>query len=102
MKFEPLEDRVLVLRIESEKQKGLIIIPDKFQEKAQVGIIKAVSLGHRVDGQFIEPSIEVGDKILFGKYSGTEIKLDEIEYIIMREADILGILHEGDENVKAD
>jgi len=101
MQFEPLEDRVLVLRV-NEAQKGLIVVPDAYKEKAQVGIIKAISLGHTTDGKFIEPSVEVDDKILFGKYSGTEIKLDDIEYIIMREGDILGILHEGDKDVKAD
>src|SRR5262245_39959837 len=90
MKFTQLEDRVLVERQEPEKQRGLIIIPDAHQEKPQVGIVIAVSEGKYGDnGEIIPPLVDVGDRILFGKYSGTEINLDGKHYIIMREGDIL-------------
>ena len=78
-----------------EEQKGLIIIPDSLQGKAQVGIVRAVASGKIDDtGKRIPLSVDLGEKILFGKYSGSDVKLDGVEYIIMRETDILGVLHD--------
>jgi len=94
MSFKPLHDRVLVRRIESEaKPKGGLIIPDSAKEKPQEGEIVAVGEGARKDsGELIPMSVKAGDRILFGKWSGTEIKLDGEELLIMKESDILGIL----------
>jgi len=94
MSFKPLHDRVLVRRIESEaKTKGGLIIPDSAKEKPQEGEIVAVGEGARKDsGELIPMSVKAGDRILFGKWSGTEIKLDGEELLIMKESDILGIL----------
>ena len=94
MKFRPLGDRILVKRIkEEEKTKGGIIIPDTAKEKPQEGKVVAVGKGkYGDDGKLIPPEVKAGDKILFGKYSGSEIKLEGEEHIILREDDILGIL----------
>ena len=94
MKFTPLHDRVLVRRIESdEKTKGGLIIPDSAKEKPSEGEIIAVGEGARKDnGELIAPAVKAGDKILFGKWSGTEITLDGEELLIMKESDILGII----------
>jgi chaperonin GroES len=94
MKIRPLQDRVLVERVEEEhKTKGGIIIPDTAKEKPQEGKIVAVGKGKlNEDGKVIPPGVKAGDRILFGKYSGSEIKLDGSEYLIMREEDILGVL----------
>jgi chaperonin GroES len=94
MKIRPLQDRVIVKRIaEEEKTKGGIIIPDTAKEKPQEGKIIAVGKGKRNDeGKVIPLDIKVGDKILFGKYSGSEIKIDGDEHLIMREEDILGVI----------
>ncbi|MGC1679336.1 MAG: co-chaperone GroES [Candidatus Binataceae bacterium] len=94
MKFRPLGDRILVKRIkEEEKTKGGIIIPDTAKEKPQEGKVVAVGKGkYGDDGKLIPIEVKTGDKILFGKYSGSEIKLEGDEHIIMREDDILGIL----------
>jgi len=94
MKIRPLQDRVIVKRIaEEEKTKGGIIIPDTAKEKPQEGKIVAVGKGKvNDDGKLIPPEVKVGDKILFGKYSGSEIKLNGEEHLIMREEDILGIV----------
>ena len=94
MKIKPLGDRILVKRIEEEeKSKGGIIIPDSAKEKPQEGIIIAAGKGKLSDdGQLIPMEVKEGDKILFGKYSGTEVNLDGGEHLIMREDDILGIL----------
>ena len=95
MKIRPLQDRVLVKRIEDEveKTKGGIIIPDTAKEKPQQGKIIAVGKGKvNDDGKLTPLDVKVGDKILFGKYSGSEIKLDGEEHLIMREEDILGVL----------
>jgi chaperonin GroES len=91
---KPLADRVLVQRVaEEEKTKGGIIIPDSAKEKPQEGKVIAVGDGRVLDnGTTVKPSVKTGDRILFGKYSGTEIKLNGEEYLIMREEDILGIL----------
>ena len=94
MDFTPLHDRVLVRRIEGdEKTKGGLIIPDSAKEKPQEGEVVSVGEGSRKDsGELIPMSVKAGDKILFGKWSGTEVKLDGEEYLIMKESDILGVL----------
>ena len=94
MKFRPLHDRVVVRRIEGEeKTKGGIIIPDTAKEKPQEGEVIAVGPGARDDSGKIQPlDVAVGDRILFGKWSGTEVKLDGQDLLIMKESDILGVL----------
>ena len=95
MKIRPLQDRVLVKRLEEEveKTKGGIIIPDTAKEKPQQGKVIAVGKGKANDDGKITPlDVKVGDTILFGKYSGSEIKLDGEEHLIMREEDILGVI----------
>ena len=94
MDFTPLHDRVLVRRIEGEeKTKGGLIIPDSAKEKPQEGEVVACGEGSRKDsGELIPMSVKAGDRILFGKWSGTEVKLDGEEYLIMKESDILGVL----------
>lgn len=94
-KFRPLHDRVVVKRIVAEaKTKGGIIIPDSAQEKPQEGEVVAVGPGGRDEaGKLIPIDIKVGDKVLFGKWSGTEIKLDGQELLIMKESDIMGVLN---------
>ena len=93
-KIRPLQDRVIVKRIEEKEQvRGGIIIPDTAKEKPQEGEVIAVGNGKLLDnGTRIEPGVKAGDKVLFGKYSGTEIKLDGEEYLILREDEILGII----------
>ena len=93
MKFRPLHDRVLIKALESEeKTPGGIIIPDTAKEKPQEGEIVAVGSGARTeDGKIIPMDVKVGDKVLFGKWSGTEVKIDGVEYSIMKESDIMGI-----------
>ena len=89
----PLHDRVLVRRIaEQEKTAGGIIIPDTAKEKPQEGEVVAVGSGRREKGELIPLDVKVGDRILFGKYSGSEIKLDDQEYLILREEEILAKL----------
>lgn len=94
MKIRPLQDRVIVKRVEEEgKTKGGIIIPDTAKEKPMEGLVVAVGKGKTADdGKLIKPDVKAGDRILFGKYSGTEVKIDGDELLIMREDDILGIL----------
>ena len=94
MTFRPLHDRVLVRRVESEeKTKGGIIIPDTAKEKPQEGKVIAVGPGGRDEaGKLIPIDMQVGDRVLFGKWSGTEVKLDGQELLIMKESDILGVL----------
>ncbi len=94
MAFTPLHDRVLVRRIEGEeKTKGGLIIPDAAKEKPAEGEIVSVGAGARDDdGDRIAMDVKVGDKILFGKWSGTEVKIDDEDLLIMKESDILGIL----------
>ena len=94
MKIRPLQDRVIVKRIEEEaKTKGGIIIPDTAKEKPMEGLVVSVGKGKTADdGKLIKPDVKAGDRILFGKYSGTEVKIDGQELLIMREDDILGIL----------
>jgi chaperonin GroES len=94
MKIRPLQDRVIVRRLEEEeKTKGGIIIPDTAKEKPQEGKVIAVGKGKVTEeGKVIPLDVKPGDKILFGKYSGTEIKIEGEEHLIMREEDILGII----------
>ena len=94
MGFRPLHDRVLVRRVEAdEKTAGGIIIPDTAKEKPQEGEVIAVGTGARADDGKVTPlDVKAGDKILFGKYSGSEIKVDGEELLIMREEDILGVV----------
>ena len=96
MKFRPLHDRVVVRRIDAEeKSKGGIIIPDTAKEKPQTGEIIAVGPGGRDEsGKLIPIDVKTGDKVLFGKWSGTEVKIDGDEYLIMKESDIMGVLVE--------
>jgi chaperonin GroES len=94
MKFRPLQDRVLIRRIESEeKTAGGIIIPDTAKEKPQEGEVVSVGPGARDESGKVHPlDVKAGDRVLFGKWSGSEIKLDNEELIIMKESDILGVL----------
>ena len=94
MSFRPLGDRVLVRRVEEEaKTKGGIIIPDTAKEKPQEGEVVAVGPGARdEDGKRIDMDVKVGDRILFGKWSGTEVRLDGEDLLIMKESDILGVV----------
>jgi chaperonin GroES len=97
MKFRPLHDRVAVRRVEEEqKTKGGIIIPDTAKEKPMQGEVLAVGPGVRDEkGELVKLDVQVGDRILFGKWSGTEVKIDGDELLIMKESDIMGILEEG-------
>jgi chaperonin GroES len=95
MKIRPLYDRIVVKRVESEAEKthGGLYIPDSAKEKPQEGEVVAVGKGKRLeDGKVVPLDVQAGDRILFGKYSGSEIKLDGEEYLIMREDEVLGIL----------
>ncbi|EDM72661.1 putative manganese-dependent inorganic pyrophosphatase [Roseobacter sp. AzwK-3b] len=94
MAFKPLHDRVLVRRVESEeKTAGGLIIPESAKEKPQEGEVVAIGEGARKDsGELIEMAVKAGDKVLFGKWSGTEITLDGEELLIMKESDILGVI----------
>ncbi|MCL2567770.1 MAG: co-chaperone GroES [Alphaproteobacteria bacterium] len=94
MNFKPLHDRILVKRIEQEqKTAGGILIPDSAQEKPIQGEVVAVGNGITLENGQVKPlNVAVGNKILFGKYSGTEIKLDGMEYLIMKESDVYGII----------
>ena len=94
LKFRPLQDRVVVKRIEAEeKTKGGIIIPDTAKEKPQEGEIGAVGPGGRDEnGKLITMGVKAGDRVLFGKWSGTEVKIDGDELLIMKESDIMGVI----------
>ena len=94
MNIRPLHDRVIVKRLEQKEQmKGGIIIPDSAKEKPQQGEVIAVGKGKMLDsGERVTPEVKAGDRILFGKYSGNEVKIEEEEFLIMREDEILGIL----------
>ncbi len=93
-RITPLQDRVIIKRIEEAEQvRGGIIIPDSAKEKPQEGEVIAVGQGKRLDsGERLTLDVQAGDRVLFGKYAGTEVKLDGEEYLIMREDDILGII----------
>jgi chaperonin GroES len=97
MKFRPLQDRVLVRRVEAEeKTKGGIIIPDTAKEKPQEGEVIAVGPGARDEsGKLIPIDIKAGDRILFGKWSGTEIKIEGEDLLIMKESDVMGVVETG-------
>jgi chaperonin GroES len=97
MKIKPLQDRLVVKRIEAEETtKGGLIIPDTAKEKPVEGTVVAVGNGKTLkDGSVRSLEVKVGNKVLFGKYSGTEVKLDGIEHIILREDDVLAITNEG-------
>lgn len=94
MKIRPLQDRILVKRLEGEeKTAGGIIIPDNAKEKPQQGQIIAIGNGKVLDdGKVRKPDVKVGDKVLFSKYSGSEVKLDGTEHLILREEDLLGVI----------
>ncbi len=103
MKFRPLHDRVVIKRIEAEeKTTGGIIIPDTAKEKPQEGEVIAVGPGGRDEsGKLVPIDVKVGDRVLFGKWSGTEVKLDGVEYLIMKESDLMGVLEEAEGRRKA-
>jgi len=94
MKVRPLQDRVIVRRIEEKEARsvGGIIIPDTAKEKPQEGKVVAVGKGRREDGKLIAVDVKAGDRVLFGKYTGSEIKIDGEEHLILREEDILGVV----------
>jgi chaperonin GroES len=103
MNFRPLGDRVVVRRVEEEtKTKGGIIIPDTAKEKPQEGEVLSVGPGARdEDGEYIKMDVKAGDRILFGKWSGTEVKIDGEDLIIMKESDILGVIEGASAAAKA-
>jgi chaperonin GroES len=104
MNIRPLYDRIVVKRLTEmeEKTSGGLIIPDSAKEKPQEGEVVAVGKGKRLeDGKVVPLDVQVGDRILFGKYSGSDIKLDNQEYMIMREDEVLGILSDAGKKAKA-
>ena len=103
MHFTPLHDRVVVRRIEGEeKTKGGLIIPDTAKEKPSEGEVIAVGEGARKDsGELIPMAVKAGDRILFGKWSGTEVKIEGEDLLIMKESDVLGIIQSGSKAAKA-
>jgi chaperonin GroES len=103
MKFRPLHDRVVIKRIDAEAtSKGGIIIPDNVKEKPSQGEIVAVGPGGRDEaGKLIAIDLEVGDRVLFGKWSGTEVKIDGQDLLIMKESDIMGVLEASESKKKA-
>ena len=104
MKIRPLYDRIVVKRIEdsAEKTASGLFIPDSAKEKPQEGEVMAVGQGKRADdGKLIALDVKAGDRVLFGKYSGSEIKLDGEEFLIMREDEVLGVLDGGAKKAKA-
>jgi chaperonin GroES len=103
MKFRPLHDRVVVTRIDAEeKTTGGIIIPDTAKEKPQEGRVVAIGPGGRDEnGKLIPIDVKIGDRVLFGKWSGTEVKIDGVDYLIMKESDIMGVLDESVAKKKA-
>ena len=103
MNFRPLHDRVVVQRIDAEeKTKGGIIIPDTAKEKPTEGEVIAVGPGGRDEsGKLIPIDLKAGDRVLFGKWSGTEVKIDGVEYLIMKESDIMGVIEQTTARAKA-
>jgi chaperonin GroES len=103
MQLRPLHDRILITRVEQgEQKKGAIIIPDSAKEKPSEGMVVAVGAGKRLDdGTVIAPDVKAGDHILFGKYSGSEVTVDDTEYLILREDEILAVIEGGDNAEKA-
>lgn len=94
MKIRPLQDRIIVKRVESEEKTAFgIIIPDNAKEKPMEGEVMAVGSGKMLDdGKLRKPDVKVGDRVLFSKYAGSEVKIDGIEHLVMREDDLLGVL----------
>src|ERR1700716_4364390 len=103
MNIRPLYDRIVVKRIENEEtMQGGLHIPDSAKEKPQEGEVVATGKGKRLeDGKVVPLDVQVGDRILFGKYSGSDIKIDNVEYMIMREDEVLGILSGAEKKAKA-
>jgi chaperonin GroES len=104
MDIRPLHDRIVVKRIEDEAEKtaGGLFIPDSAKEKPQQGEVVAVGAGKRNEkGERVAMDVKAGDRILFGKYSGSDIKIDGVEYLIMREDEVLGVLEGGSKKAKA-
>ncbi|SRR5579871_6327790 len=103
MKFRPLHDRVVVKRLDAEeKSAGGIIIPDSAREKPSQGEVVAVGPGGRDEaGKLVPLDVQVGNRVLFGKWSGTEVKIDGVDYLIMKESDIMGVLEEATTKKKA-
>jgi chaperonin GroES len=103
MKFRPLHDRIVIKRIEAEaKSAGGIIIPDTVKEKPQQGEVVAVGPGGRDEsGKLIPIDVKAGDRVLFGKWSGTEVRIDDDDYLIMKESDIMGVLVDSTARKKA-
>ena len=103
MKFRPLHDRIVVERLDAEaKSAGGIIIPDTAQEKPSQGKVVAVGPGGRDEaGKLIPIDLKAGDRVLFGKWSGTEVKIDSVDYLIMKESDIMGVIDEPATKKKA-
>src|SRR5437588_13044880 len=103
MKFRPLHDRVVVERIEAEARTAAgIIIPDSAKEKPQQGEVVAIGPGGRDEsGKLVPVDVKVGDRVLFGKWSGTEVKIDGVECLIMKESDIMGVLTQAEVRKKA-
>jgi chaperonin GroES len=103
MKFRPLHDRVVIKRIEAEaRSAGGIIIPDTAQEKPQQGEVISVGPGgHDESGKLIPIDLKAGDRVLFGKWSGTEVKIDDAEYLIMKESDLMGVMSGTEAHKKA-
>ena len=101
--IRPLQDRVIIRRIEEGEQiRGGIIIPDSAKEKPQEGEVIAAGGGKKLDsGERLTLDVKEGDRVLFGKYAGTEVKLDDQDYLIMREDDILGVIERASEHTKA-
>ena len=101
--IKPLQDRVIIKRIEEGEQvRGGIIIPDSAREKPQEGEVIAAGAGKKLDsGERLQLDVKEGERVLFGKYAGTEVKLDDEEYLIMREDDILGVIERASESSKA-
>jgi len=103
MKFRPLHDRIVIKRIDADaKSAGGIIIPDTVKEKPQQGVVVAVGPGGRDEsGKLIPIDIKVGERVLFGKWSGTEVRIDDDDYLIMKESDVMGVLVESEARQKA-
>ena len=102
MQFRPLHDRIVIKRIDAEaKTASGIIIPDNAQEKPQQGEVVAAGPGRRDDsGKLIPLGVQAHDRVLFGKWSGTEVKIDDVEYLIMNESDIMGVLVDAEARKK--
>src|SRR5579872_824116 len=103
MKFRPLHDRIVIERIEADaKSAGGIIIPDTVKEKPQQGMVVAVGPGGRDEsGKLIPIDVKIGDRVLFGKWSGTEVRIDDDDYLIMKESDVMGVVVESEARQKA-